>query len=596
MSNMSTRAGYLIGAGLLLLFILVCAGAFWAVHTAQASRIWLTHTHEIIDKTKNLLADTMEAGVNQRNYLITGDVQYVHPFQRATGRIMDTLSHLRQLTLDNPNQLRSLDQLSGLLERKMDELNQGILNSSTDTLVREIDIDRDSLTKIRAAVTAMTTEEERVFQSRVAEIAGRQKVAHALIAVGAVLAVAFIGFGLWNLRAAHILRRRAENTLAATAAELTACFNSLSQGVAVFDGNLRLVRWNSGWLTFIKPFGDSIAAGVNYSDLTKLIEPGLLETAEEVSRNSISFEPFVFERTRADGEVFELRRTALPGGGFVLTSANITQRMRIAQAMKETERLQTIGQLTGAVAHDFNNHLTIILGNLDIARRRNSDPQVRMRLAAAIEGAQRSAELTRQLLSFGRRQALEPVPTNVNDLATRMRDLLRRSLPHDIDIDVIENLELWLAMVDPAHLENAILNLALNARDAMPEGGKLTIKTANVSLDQFVANEIEPGNYVLIAIADTGTGMSLDVLARCFEPFYTTKGNKGTGLGLSSVHGFINQSNGLIKITSRLGEGTTIYLYIPKCDRLDCCGQEENGLYQGEIDLSEEGYLIARSA
>jgi CHASE3 domain sensor protein/nitrogen-specific signal transduction histidine kinase len=527
MPNMSMRAGYLIGAGLLLIFIMVCAGAFWAVHATQASRIWLTHTHEIIDKTTNLLVDTLDAEVNQRDYLITGDVRYIPAYQRATERIMAALSHLRQLTSDNPTQRRSLDQLSGLLERKMDGLSQGILNPSADTRVQEIDIDRDSLTKVRAALTAMTTEEERVFQSRVAEIAGRQKVAHKLIALGAVLAVAFIGFGLWNLRTAHILRRRAEHSLAATAAELTASFNSLSQGVAVFDENQRLVRWNSGWLTFIKPCGGSITVGVNYSDLTDLMEPGLLETAEEVSRNSVSFEPFVFQKTRADGEVFELRRTALPGGGFVLTSANITQRIRIAQAMKETERLQTIGQLTGAVAHDFNNHLTIILGNLDIARRRNSEPQVGIRLAAAIEGAQRSAELTRQLLSFGRRQALEPVPTNVNDLARRMRDLLRRSLPHDIDLDLIEHPELWLAMVDPAHLENAILNLALNSRDAMPGGGKLTVKTVNVSLDQSVANEIEPGNYVLIAITDTGTGMSPDVLAHCFGRFIRQKGIKG---------------------------------------------------------------------
>jgi signal transduction histidine kinase/CHASE3 domain sensor protein len=596
MSNMTTRAGYLLGAGLLLLFILVCAGAFWAVHAAQASRIWLTHTHEIIDKTKNLLVDTLNAEANQRGYLITGDAQYVQPYERAAERITATLSQLRELASDNPIHLRSLDELSGLLEGKIEELSQGIRNFSADTPVRVIDIDQDSLTKISAALTAMTTEEERVFQNRVAEIARQQKVAHTLITLGAVLAVALIGFGLWNLRTGHILRRRAENTVAATAAELTASFNSLSQGVAVFDENQRLVRWNSGWLTFIKPFGDSITAGVNYSNLTNLIEPGLLETAEEVSRNSVSSEPFVCERTRADGEIFELRRTALPGGGFVLTSANITQRMRIAQAMKETERLQTIGQLTGAVAHDFNNHLTIILGNLDIAQRRNSDPQVGIRLAAAIEGAQRSAELTRQLLSFGRRQALEPVPTNVNDLATRMRDLLRRSLSHDIDIDVIEYPELWVAMVDPAHLENAILNLALNARDAMPGGGKLTIKTANVSLDESAADEIEPGNYVLITITDTGTGISPDVLAHCFEPFYTTKGNKGTGLGLSSVHGFVSQSNGRIKISSRLGDGTAIYLYIPKCDQLDCNGQEENGLYQDKIDRSENDDRVVRFA
>lgn len=186
-----------------------------------------------------------------------------------------------------------------------------------------------------------------------------------------------------------------------------------------------------------------------------------------------------------------------------------------------------------------------------------------------MQGAQRSAELTRQLLAIGRSQPLEPVAADLNKLAKEFTGLLRRSLPESIDINVVECAGLWSATIDPVRLENAILNLALNARDAMRGSGKLTLETANVTLDEHYAAEnvgIRPGPYVSIAMSDTGTGMSPEVLAHCFEPFFTTKGKKGTGLGLSSVYGFVRQSKGHITINSELGHGAIIRLYFPRAE------------------------------
>lgn len=372
MSFLRARASYLIWSGLLLLLGLVGLGAFLAVHSIQMTRTWVTQSHEVINSTKDLLADALDAEMSQRGYLITGNRAYLLPYEQVTERITVTLSKLRQLTSDNPDQLHNLDQLAGSIERKMQELARTIelrtsLGIAAANAVIETDINRNIMGEIRAGLSAITTEEERLFQDRLAEMDRSQRLAHTSIATGAILAFGLIGFGGWTLRRANALRRLAEAGVAATAAELSTSFNSLSQGVAVFDAAWRLVRWNSGWATLLGLPFDNMRTGIDYSNLTRMVEPGFLEAEEQISRNYTQAAPVIFERTRPDGQVFELRRTTLPGGGFVLTCANITVRTRMAQAIQEAERMQAIGHLTGAVAHDFNNYLTIILGNLDFA-------------------------------------------------------------------------------------------------------------------------------------------------------------------------------------------------------------------------------------
>jgi CheY-like chemotaxis protein len=231
--------------------------------------------------------------------------------------------------------------------------------------------------------------------------------------------------------------------------------------------------------------------------------------------------------------------------------------------------MEAIGQLTGGVAHDFNNLLTVILGNLEAMQSLlGPDHPVSNRIESAARGAERGASLTRHLLAFARRQPLEPKPLNLRRQFIDMTGLLRRTLGEHIDVRVVETAGLWDVLADAAQVESALLNLAINARDAMPSGGRLTIETANVVLDESYARqhvEVTTGDYVMIAVTDTGTGMTPEVIDRAFEPFFTTKeAGQGTGLGLSMVFGFVKQSSGHVKIYSELGHGTSVKLYLPR--------------------------------
>ncbi|MGR9168830.1 response regulator [Rhizobium sp. KDH_Rht_773_N] len=243
-----------------------------------------------------------------------------------------------------------------------------------------------------------------------------------------------------------------------------------------------------------------------------------------------------------------------------------------AQAqVRQLQKMETIGQLTGGVAHDFNNMLAIIIGSLDLAQRRlngKEDPRLLNSIQSARDGAQRAAVLTARLLAFSRQQPLAPEIVDANKLVGGMSELLRRTLGEQISIEVVLAGGLWPTFADLSQLENAILNLSVNARDAMPDGGHLTIETANTELDDRYARlhqDVEAGQYVMVSITDTGIGMSPEVLERAFDPFYTTKGSgKGTGLGLSQVYGYVKQSRGHIKIYSEIDRGTTVKIYLPR--------------------------------
>jgi|GEM_PF-1367829 len=242
---------------------------------------------------------------------------------------------------------------------------------------------------------------------------------------------------------------------------------------------------------------------------------------------------------------------------------------QLSQAMARSERLSAVGQLTGGVAHDFNNLLTVIIGNSELLQLRLAkEDRLRKLVDMIATAANRGAELTQRLLSVARAQALEPRVINVNELLSGMEALLQRSLGETIELNIIRESRLWPALVDPGQLENAILNLCINARDAMPKGGRLTLETARAVLDESYTvrhAEVRPGDYVLITVSDTGQGIPAELQEKVFEPFFTTKGEaKGTGLGLSTVHGFVKQSRGHISLYSEPGQGTTVRLYLPR--------------------------------
>ena len=264
------------------------------------------------------------------------------------------------------------------------------------------------------------------------------------------------------------------------------------------------------------------------------------------------------------------------------------------QALRQSQKMEAVGQLTGGVAHDFNNLLTIIIGNIGIAKRGVVEARAERALDNALVGAERAAQLTQRLLAFSRRQPLNPRVLDVNKLILSISDLLTRTLGENIKLETISGAGLWKVEADASEMESTLLNLALNARDAMPEGGKLTIETSNAYLDDEFCRqqeELTPGQYILIAISDSGSGMSAETIDRAFEPFFTTKeAGKGTGLGLSQVYGFMKQSNGHVKIYSEPGEGTTIKLYLPRRegDEAAVSGDDQAGSDRGR----EETILI----
>jgi PAS domain S-box-containing protein len=268
--------------------------------------------------------------------------------------------------------------------------------------------------------------------------------------------------------------------------------------------------------------------------------------------------------------------------GFAKVTRDISERLESQRILKSTQeqlaaaqKMEAVGQLSGGIAHDFNNLMMIVLGNLESAQRHikglRDNPNLERALRNAMRGAQRASALTSRLLAFSRRQPLDPKPLDVNKFLNGAAEFLQRSLGETIDVEVVGGVGVWQIEADPNQLEAALVNLAINARDAMPGGGRVTIESTNVYADEAYCRtnpELAPGQYVMICVSDHGTGMPPDILERVFEPFFTTKElGHGTGLGLSQVYGFVKQSGGHIKMYSEVGQGTTVKIYFPRHHR-----------------------------
>ena len=303
---------------------------------------------------------------------------------------------------------------------------------------------------------------------------------------------------------------------------------------------------------------------------------GQLDTyvAAALSGKTVNFEHTV---TYPDGVTRQVRGRYIPHvgangqvQGYFALAEDVTAQRETEEQLRQAQKTEALGQLTGGIAHDFNNLLGIILGSIEILQDRHADnPESRTLIDAAIDASLRGGELTQRLLAFSRKQVLAPRIVSVNDLIENTAVLLRRTIPSFIYIETVLAEDLWPAMVDAGQLENAIVNLSINARDAMPGGGKLTIETANMEIDRETADdgagELAAGSYVAVTVSDCGTGMPADIVAHAFEPFFTTKEvGKGSGLGLSMVYGFAKQSGGQLKIYSEVGHGTSIRIYLPK--------------------------------
>ncbi len=399
---------------------------------------------------------------------------------------------------------------------------------------------------------------------------------------------------LLGLSAAMVGRRVAEHTQRQHSAlkDSEQRFRLLVQGVTdysifMLDPEGRITNWNPG-AQRIKGYSAEEAVGRHFSmfyreeDRQAGLPQRALATAAETGR----FEAEAW-RVRKDGSTFfahvvidAIRDEQRDLVGFAKITRDITQNREAQEILEQTrqqlaqsQKMEAIGQLTGGVAHDFNNLLMVVLGNLDVAdslieRGQTSGDRLGRAIRNAKHGAQRASSLTKSLLAFSRRQPLKPIVIDVNRSLKDAAPLLQRALGENRPLEIVGAAGAWNIEADPGQLETALLNLVLNARDAMPEGGKVTLESANAYVDERYAAQhpdIKPGQFNVVSVTDTGSGMSAETLARVFEPFFTTKASgHGTGLGLSQVYGFVKQSSGHVNVYSELGHGTTVKMYFPR--------------------------------
>lgn len=343
--------------------------------------------------------------------------------------------------------------------------------------------------------------------------------------------------------------------------------------IAMLDNNLCYIVYSDRWLVDYGLLGRDLRGLSHYE-----VFPEIPERWRAIHRRALAGETLHADEdsfTRPDGRLQWLRWEVRPWfdalgniGGVAFLTEDITDRKRIEAQLAQAQKMEAIGQLTGGIAHDFNNLLTVVLGNAEVLKEEIKNDELRKLVEPIIAAAERGASLTQLMLAYARRQALEPSTFDLNEVVTHMYALLRRTIGENVEVELRLAKPLWSVTADIRQTETAILNIVLNARDAMPQGGKLTIETANVDLsDDYAAHnlEVDAGQYVMMALSDTGSGIAPEMRDRIFEPFFTTKPvGKGTGLGLSMVYGFVKQTGGHIQVYSEVGHGTCLKIYLPR--------------------------------
>ena len=574
---------------ILLLVLVAAMTAFLAVdhlHGTEENRVWVRHSRDVIDTTQSLYSALQELESDQRGYMLGGDPRALKTFDASCAAVPQALQRLRAMVSDNPAQAARVDRLAEAAKQRVavSELRVGLTREGRrDEAVR---VNRSSglnaMDRIRAEVVEITRTENILLDQRRAE-ANRDELIGFITALS-VSAVAVIGLGflvmsmaVTNRRLAHEIGERmaAENAQRESEARYRAIFANTADLLSLVDvgsdGVFRMAEVNPAY---------ERATGATTLQLRgldlRLVSPDANALIGYLKAVIASGQPsFTRDRVTIGGQrrVWESILVPVRNGQGVIdrvlaSSRDVTDRENAQEQLRRAQRMEAVGHLTGGVAHDFNNLLQVIRGNLELlASLVEGNEAASQRVKSALYGANRAAQLTRQLLAFARRQPLEPRVVNLGRLVGDMAEMLGRTLGESVEIETVLASGLWNTLCDPAQVESAILNLAINARDAMPKGGRLTIDISNAALDEAYARvaEVEPGQYVLLAVSDTGVGMDAATLGKVFEPFFTTKSEeKGTGLGLSMVYGFVKQSNGAVQIYSELGQGTTVKIYLPR--------------------------------
>jgi len=567
----SLRANRWILLAAIPLFLALIAEAYLSVRFAVDEReqqSWVVHTYKVIDRLQDILNDAQAAETGQRGFIITHQDRFLAPYRDGIGKVHRDLGEFRTLTADNPTQQRRAGLLDAMVADRFKALDTTLATSRpavSPEMLAAMDQGKAKMDVLRAELARGMAEEGALLKARTDErrrVERNEVVASSLAAVVALFVI--LGAALLLVRSNQSLSQ-SERKLANESAILQTTLDTIRDGIAMFASNGELCVFNDNFFKFMG-FPRDLARG---RALLSAFEDFERDRAVRIFDEAEGRGAAGHRSVTLDDRQLEVYRAPVPTGGFVVVCIDATERLTAEQTARQAQKMEAIGHLTGGVAHDFNNLLQIVGANLERASiDLKSDPASSERILNSLEAVRRGARLTSQLLAFARRQALDPRSTNVGRVIQDMTNLLRRTIGERIDIESIVAGGLWNTFIDPGQLEGALLNLAINARDAMPDGGKLTVEVANAFLDDAYAaqhSEVASGQYVMVGVSDTGDGMSLDVVARAFEPFFTTKPEgRGTGLGLSQVYGFVKQSGGHIKIYSEIGQGTTVKLYLPR--------------------------------
>jgi signal transduction histidine kinase/DNA-binding response OmpR family regulator len=554
------------------LFLVLALVAFLAVqfaayeHQAQAR---VRHTYQVIAQLSRILDDARDAETGQRGFLLTGDKRFLEPYWRGRTRIRTDLATFKAMNNGNRDQQRRARLLEEMIQARLSAFDTSLTVSAGRAALSPgqmtvLEAGRQRMDALREEVNRGIRAEQYVLASRERQRIRTENLEVAFAIGAGVLALGILLMAAWLLVRNNVRLEKAERARASEAAVLRATLETVRDGIGYFTADHQLSAFNAGFFALL----DLAHAGPDCRSLSDL--------RAAAGRDGEA----IFTPPSRPGIVLHLARGArqlgiykakVSTGGFLIGVEDQTERLKAEAILRQAQKMEAIGHLTGGVAHDFNNLLQIISANLELATGATREPQLAQRLQNSIGAVARGSRLTSQLLAFARRQTLEPRSVDLGRVIRDMGELLRRTLGEGIEIETVVAGGLWNTLVDPAQVENMLLNLAINARDAMPQGGKLTLEVANASLDDAYAaahNEVTPGQYVMLAVTDTGHGMPPDVATRVFEPFFTTKPEgQGTGLGLAQAYGFTKQSGGHIKIYSEPGEGTTVKIYLPRTRR-----------------------------
>ncbi|MBV9734403.1 MAG: CHASE3 domain-containing protein [Acidisphaera sp.] len=554
-------------AGLLGLFV-VAAQRYGS--SIQQLRTQVLLARDETETTDRLLLAVTDAETGQRGFLLTMRPDYLTPYWTSAGEVGRLLGQIDALAGRDPWLRGEADALRGLIRAKMDELDSTIAVARSRGQVAALaivmtDTGKAAMDAIRVHAAGIVAHSDAERDLRIRDLQGREQSGVLGMMAAALVGVLLLGTAWLRQLVARRRLARARDALRLQWERLQATVDRIRDGVAVFDAEDRLLLWNAAFFPSTELPGTLARQGTALAEFAAAggaWSPPLLPAGRPAPGGAPQI-----QETRQGLRVLEVWRSALPDGGQMLAVADISRRTQAEMVARQAHKMEALGQLTGGVAHDFNNLLQIVSANLELLGARLTEEWQRTRLGAALAGVERGARLTRHLLAFARRQPLAPEAVDPARLLGGLEDMLRGTLGAVIKVELVIGGGLWAVHADPAQLETAVLNLAINARDAMPDGGRLTIEAGNASLDAAyaAANEVTPGQYVMIAVTDTGVGMSQDQLVRAVEPFYTTKPEgRGTGLGLSMVYGFARQSGGHFKLYSEPGHGTTARLYIPR--------------------------------